>query len=105
MASVAHGSGFLAVFIAGLLVGDVRRPFRHEESVFLEGLSTLSEIVVFVALGLTIGVSQVDGSRWLDGIASVAFLALVARPLVVRRGARARPPPPRGTPLRDVRAA
>jgi cell volume regulation protein A len=82
-ASVAHGSGFLAVFVAGLLVGDLRGPFRHEESVFLEGLSTLAEIVVFVALGLTIGVSQVDGSRWLEGIASVAFLALVARPLVV----------------------
>ena len=83
VASVAHGSGFLAVFIAGLLVGDVRSPFRHEESVFLEGLSALAEIVVFVALGLTIGVSQVDGSRWVEGIASVAFLALVARPLVV----------------------
>jgi cell volume regulation protein A len=83
IATVAHGSGFLAVFVAGLLVGDLRGAFRHEESVFLEGLSTLAEIVVFVALGLTIGVSQVDGSRWLEGIASVVFLALVARPLVV----------------------
>jgi cell volume regulation protein A len=82
VATVAHGSGFLAVFVAGLLVGDIREPFRHEKSVFLEGLSTLAEIVVFVALGLTIGVSQVDGTRWLEGIASVAFLALVARPLV-----------------------
>lgn len=83
VASVAHGSGFLAVFVAGLLVGDVRGPFRNETSVFLEGLSALAEIVVFVALGLTISVSQVIGSHWLQGIASVAFLALVARPLVV----------------------
>jgi len=49
----------------------------------MEGLSTLAEIVVFVALGLTVELSQIDGSRWLEGVAAAAFLALLARPLVV----------------------
>jgi len=82
-AAVAHGSGFLAVFVAGLLVGDLRAPFAREIEVFQEGLSTLAEIVVFVALGLTIDLSNVGGAHWGEGIAFAAFLALVARPLVL----------------------
>jgi cell volume regulation protein A len=82
-AAVAHGSGFLAVFIAGLIVGDVRAPFKAEIEVFQDGLSTLAEIVVFIALGLTVDLSGVGGHRWLEGIATAAVLALVARPLVL----------------------
>jgi potassium/hydrogen antiporter len=83
VATVAHGSGFLAVFVAGLLVGDVRAPFKREIEVFQEGLATLAEIVVFVALGLTIDVSGLTASRWLEGLAFGAFVALLARPAVV----------------------
>ena len=83
LAAVAHGSGFLAVFITGLLAGEVHGRYRDETEAFMEGLSTLAEIVVFVALGLTIGLSHIDGSRWLEGAATAAFLALLARPLVV----------------------
>jgi cell volume regulation protein A len=81
VASVAHGSGFLAVFVAGLLVGDVQAPFKHEIDVFQEGLAALAEVVVFVALGLTIDIGGVSLGRWADGLALAAFLALVARPL------------------------
>jgi potassium/hydrogen antiporter len=81
-ATVAHGSGFLAVFVAGLIVGDVQAPFKREIEVFQDGLSTLAEVFVFVALGLTVGISSVAASRWLDGLAIAAFLALVARPIV-----------------------
>jgi cell volume regulation protein A len=83
VATVAHGSGFLAVFVAGLLVGDVHAPFKREIEVFQEGLATLGEIVVFVALGLTIDVSALSASRWLEGIAFAAFVALLARPAAV----------------------
>ena len=82
VAAVAHGSGFLAVFVAGLIVGDVQAPFKREIEVFQDGLSTLAEVVVFVALGLTVGISSLSGEWWLDGLAIAAFLALVARPLV-----------------------
>ncbi len=80
VATVAHGSGFLAVFIAGLLVGDVDAPFKDEIEVFQDGLAALAEIVVFVALGLTIDIGALSAERWLEGLAIAAFLAFVARP-------------------------
>jgi potassium/hydrogen antiporter len=83
VATVAHGSGFLAVFVAGLLVGDVDAPFKAEIRVFQEGLAALAEIVVFVALGLTVSIGAVSGERWLEGLAVAAFLAFVARPLAI----------------------
>jgi cell volume regulation protein A len=82
-ATVAHGSGFLAVFVAGLMVGDLKAPFKSEIDAFQDGLATLAEIVVFVALGLTIQLGALDAGRWAEGIAFAAFTALVARPLVV----------------------
>src|SRR5262245_28182405 len=83
VAAVAGGSGFLAVFVAGLLVGDVRAPFKAESEVFHEALSSLAEIVVFVALGLTISISALDGDVWVDGLLLAALLALLIRPAVV----------------------
>jgi cell volume regulation protein A len=83
VASVAHGSGFLAVFVAGLVVGDVRAPFRAEIGIFQEALSSLAEIVVFGVLGLTITISSVAGDVWGDGLLLAAVLALLVRPLVV----------------------
>ena len=80
--AVAHGSGFLAVFITGVIAGDVDAPFKHEVDVFQEGLASLAEVVVFVALGLTIGLGSITAVRYGDGLAVAAFLALVARPVV-----------------------
>lgn len=83
VAAVAHGSGFLAVFVAGLIVGDVRAPFAAEIRVFQDGLAALAEIVVFVALGLTIDLSGLTSARWIDGLLLAAFIALVARPIAL----------------------
>jgi cell volume regulation protein A len=83
VATVAHGSGFLAVFVAGLLVGDVEAPFKAEIEVFQEGLAAIGEVLVFVALGLTIDISGLTASRWGEGLAVAAFLAVVARPLAI----------------------
>jgi potassium/hydrogen antiporter len=80
VATVAHGSGFLAVFIAGVLAGDVDAPFKVELEIFQESLAALAEIVVFVALGLTVTISGLGAERWLQGIVVAAFIALVARP-------------------------
>ena len=82
-ASVLHGSGFLAVFVAGLLVGDARVPYKDEVERFFTSLATLAEIVVFVALGLTIHLTGLSGRVWVDGIVLALVLALVARPLAV----------------------
>ena len=83
-ATVASGSGFLAVFIAGLIVGDVDAPFDSEREVFQKGVSALAEIVVFAALGLTIHITGIGPGRWGEGLLLAAFAALVARPLVAR---------------------
>ena len=83
VASVAHGSGFLAVFIAGMIVGDVDAPAKRDIEVFQNALANVAEIVVFVALGLTVTLGEIDGRGWVDGILLALFLGLVARPLVV----------------------
>jgi cell volume regulation protein A len=83
-ASVAHGSGFLAVFIAGLAFSDVDTPFKGEIRRFHTTLASLAEIVVFVALGLTIDVTALGENRvWLDGLLLALILAFVARPLAL----------------------
>ena len=83
VAAVAHGSGFLAVFVAGLIVGDLRAPFSTEIRVFQDGLAALAEIVVFVTLGLTIDLSMLTSGRWVEGLLLAAFVALIARPLAL----------------------
>ena len=80
--AVAHGSGFIAVFVTGVIVGDLDVPFKREVEIVQEGLAALAEIVVFVALGLTIGISSIGVARFGEGLAVAVFLALLARPLV-----------------------
>jgi cell volume regulation protein A len=82
-AAVAHGSGFLAVFVAGLIVGDARAPYKAEIERFHNSLANLAEIVVFVALGLTIDLTDLGANHlWLDGLLLALILALLARPLI-----------------------
>ena len=82
-ASVLHGSGFLAVFVAGILVGDERTPYKEETERFFTSLASLAEIVMFVALGLTIELSSLSAGVWGDGVVLAIVVALVARPIVV----------------------
>jgi potassium/hydrogen antiporter len=82
LASVAHGSGFLAVFIAGLALSELDIPYKRQIQRFHTALASLGEIVVFVVLGLTVNVSQLFDERvWLDGLLLAVALAFVARPL------------------------
>jgi potassium/hydrogen antiporter len=83
LATVAHGSGFLAVFIAGLLISDVRAPYKGEIERFHVALASLGEIVVFVALGLTITLNDIGLDEFLDGLFLAVILAVVARPIAV----------------------
>jgi cell volume regulation protein A len=83
-ASTAHGSGFLAVFVAGVAIGDANVPLREQIERFNTSLASLAEVVVFIALGLTIDLTDVLSSvRLLEGLALAVILALVARPLAV----------------------
>jgi potassium/hydrogen antiporter len=84
LATVAHGSGFLAVFVAGLMVSDVRAPFKGEIENFHKSLASLSEIAVFAVLGLTTHFTDLTPtSVWLDGLLIALLLAFVIRPVVI----------------------
>jgi cell volume regulation protein A len=84
VASVLHGSGFIAVFAAGVLLGDEALPRKREIEGFLSSASSLAEITVFVALGLTIEVASLDENDiWRDGLVIALVLTIVVRPLVV----------------------
>ncbi|WP_394554762.1 cation:proton antiporter [Agromyces sp. MMS24-JH15] len=82
--SALHGSGFLAVFIAGILVGDIRAPFRHEVDTFSSGLASLAEIVVFVLLGLSVELQDVfEPVTFVAGLTIAVLLIVVIRPVLV----------------------
>jgi cell volume regulation protein A len=83
LAAIAHGSGFIAVFVAGLIVGDVRAPYKKEIELVQEALSSVAEVGVFVALGLTVSITGLSATRWTEGLLLAAFAVLVARPLSV----------------------
>jgi cell volume regulation protein A len=83
-ATIAHGSGFLAVFIAGVLVGDAAAPFKREIERFHSSLASLAEIVAFVVLGLTVSLSSlVTTDAWWIGLVLAVLLTFVVRPLMV----------------------
>ena len=77
-ATFAHGSGFLAVFVMGLAVGDI----ESESEEWLDRMSSWAETVAFVTLGLTIHITGIDGGRWAEGLALAAFVSLLARPVI-----------------------
>src|SRR5215216_1090851 len=82
VSQIAHGSGFLAVYLAGIIIGN--RPTRAHNSVvtFLDAATWLAQIVMFVLLGLL-----VSPNRLLDSVGPAVIVALtlmlLARPVAV----------------------
>jgi cell volume regulation protein A len=84
VATVAHGSGFLAVFVAGILLGDERAPYKREIERFHSALASLGEIVAFVVLGLALDLAKLTRADVLvPGLITGAVLAFVIRPICV----------------------
>jgi potassium/hydrogen antiporter len=82
LAQVLHSSGFLAVYLAGLAVGN--RPTRAHNAVivFLDAATWLAQIVMFVLLGLLAWPSRLF-EHGLAALAVAATLMFFARPLTV----------------------
>jgi cell volume regulation protein A len=81
-ADLAHTSGFAAVYLCGLVLGNVRLPHRAASIGFAEGMATLAQIGLFVLLGLLVSPSRLPdalGPALLVGL----VLLLLARPLSV----------------------
>ena len=83
-AALLHGSGFLAVFVAGIVIGDERAPYKREVERFHAALASLGEIVAFAVLGLTVDLSVLTRLNvWLPGLVLAAVVAFVVRPIAV----------------------
>ena len=83
-ATTLHGSGFLAVFLAGIIIGDARAPYKLEIERFASGIASISEIVAFAVLGLSVSLREVLSSAdLLIGLALAGLLILIIRPVLV----------------------
>jgi len=82
-AAVVHTSGFAAVYVAALVLGNVELPHRSATRSFAEGVGWLAQIGLFVMLGLLATPSRMDWSHVLTGLVAGALLTLVARPVSI----------------------
>jgi len=76
------GNGYLAVYIAGVVVGNTKLTFRKEINTFMNGLTWLFQIVMFLSLGLLVNpheMIEVAGVALLIGL----FMIIIARPISV----------------------
>ena len=81
-AASLHASGFLAVYITALALGNARLPHRRATLGFADGLAWLAQIGLFVMLGLLAVPSRL-GSAIVPAIVIGVVLVLLARPLSV----------------------
>jgi len=78
-----HGSGFAAVYVAALILGNQELPHRAATRSFSEGLAWLAQIGLFVMLGLLLTPSQIDASSIVTALVAGVALTLLARPVSV----------------------
>jgi potassium/hydrogen antiporter len=80
IAEVAHGSGFLAVYLTALALGTARLPARRTVVAFHQGIGWVAQISLFILLGLLVFPSSLDEVAP-EALALSAVLILVARPV------------------------
>jgi cell volume regulation protein A len=80
LSEVAHGSGFLAVYLTALALGSARIPARRTVVAFHQGLGWVAQISLFILLGLLVFPSSLDEVAP-EALALSAVLILVARPV------------------------
>ncbi|MFF4400909.1 potassium/proton antiporter [Streptomyces sp. NPDC001480] len=80
--ALAHGSGFLAVYLASMLLGNARLPHWPATRGFAEGLGWIAQIGMFVLLGLLVTPHELGDDIWPALVIGLA-LTMVARPLSV----------------------
>ncbi len=80
--AVAHASGFLAVYVAGVILGNGRVPHRRAILGFADGLAWVAQIGLFVLLGLLVSPEALDEAL-VPALVVGVVLVLLARPLSV----------------------
>lgn len=82
LADVLHGSGFLSVYLVGLALGSGNVPGRQTITTFHDGLAWVSQLGVFLVLGLLVFPSQLSEYA-LQGTALALVLCFIGRPAAV----------------------
>lgn len=82
VADLCRGNGYLAVYVAGIVVGNSKLSFKREIVTFLDGVTWLFQIILFLMLGLLVNPHEML-SIALAGTLIGIFMILVARPLSV----------------------
>ncbi len=82
-AAAAHGSGFAAVYVAALVLGNAELPHRAATRSFAEGIAWLAQIGLFIMLGLLLSPGRITFEIVGLAVAAGLILTLVARPISV----------------------
>ncbi len=90
-AAAVHASGFAAVYVAALVLGNSELPHRVATRSFAEGVASLAQIGLFVMLGLLLSPDRITAEIVGLAVASGLILTFVARPLSVLVSAIAKP--------------
>lgn len=77
-----HGSAFLAIYVAGVIVGNRNVPGFSNLLSVLDAGTWLCQVVMFLVLGLLVSPHALGKTLW-PALALAAFLMLVARPIAV----------------------
>ena len=81
-ADTLHGSGFLAVYLAGLALGSAAIPAQQTITAFHQGLAWVAQVGMFLTLGLLVFPHQLDDIV-VEGTVLALVAAAIARPLAV----------------------
>lgn len=93
--SALHASGFAAIYVAALILGNSELPHRVATRSFAEGIAWLAQIGLFVMLGLLLSPSRIDLDTVVQALVTGLVLTLVARPLSVLVSSVVQPMGPR----------
>ncbi|MFE1800924.1 MULTISPECIES: potassium/proton antiporter [unclassified Streptomyces] len=80
--ALAHGSGFLAVYLASMVLGNAKLPHWPATRGFADGLGWIAQIGMFVLLGLLVTPHEMGDDIW-PALVIGLVLTMVARPLSV----------------------
>ncbi|HSK32996.1 MAG TPA: potassium/proton antiporter [Propionicimonas sp.] len=78
-----HVSGFAAVYVAAMMLGNGKLPHRNATRSFAEGIGWVAQIGLFVMLGMLSNPQLISLRALLFGLGAGAFVTFVARPLSV----------------------
>ena len=81
-ADISHASGVLSAFFAGYVMGNSTIPYKKTLATFLDALSTIANVIIFVILGLLVFPREF-GFVFQEGIFLFIVLTFLARPVSV----------------------